>query len=323
MTTEPPAPDPHAPSPVIADASRRNWVDNWAPRPLQPYLKLARFDRPIGAWLLLFPTWWSQAMGELWLGREHPDPWFLLLFLAGAFVMRGAGCTWNDIVDRDYDGRVERTAHRPIPSGQVTVRQALAFGAALSLVGLVILLQFNPFTVLVGASSLVLIAAYPFFKRFTHWPQFMLGLTFKWGALVGWAAVTGTLGWQPLLLYAGSILWTMGYDTIYAHQDKEDDAMLGLKSTALLLGGATRPWLAAFYAGAVVLWAAAGLASGAGWIFLGTLALIGVQLGWQVATLDIASTPNCLARFKSNQLVGWMMLAGLSADMYVATLPPQ
>jgi 4-hydroxybenzoate polyprenyltransferase len=304
----------------VPDAPPGNWVDRFAPAAAKPYLRLARFDRPIGAWLLLFPAWWSQALAELSLGRPWPDPWYLALFLVGAFVMRGAGCTYNDIVDRDFDARVARTAARPIPSGQVSVPEAFAFLAGLCLVGLLVLLQFNLFTVLLGASSLLLIAAYPFAKRVTFWPQVVLGLTFKWGALVGWAAVTGSLALAPLLLYAGSILWTVGYDTVYAHQDKEDDALVGLKSTALKLGDATRPWLAAFYAGAALLWGAAGLAAGARLAFLLALALAAGQLAWQVATLDTRDAANCLARFKSNRWVGWLLLVGLAADMGLSAL---
>jgi len=314
MTT--PAPSPN----VIADAAPGNWVDTRAPAWLRPYLKLARFDRPIGAWLLLFPCWWSQALAELSLGRAYPDPWYVLLFLIGAFVMRGAGCTWNDIVDRDFDGRVERTAKRPIPSGQVTVKQALAFAVLLCLIGLLVLIQFNRAAIVVGISSLALVAIYPFFKRFTYWPQLMLGFTFKWGALVGWTAVTGSLAVPALVLYAACILWTIGYDTIYAHQDKEDDAMLGLKSTALRLGANTRPWLAAFYAGAVVLWAVAAALAGAHATFYAVLAAIAAQLAWQTATLRMDDTANCLIRFRSNRYVGWLLFLGLWADMAVARL---
>ncbi len=303
---------------VIADATAGNWVDSRAPGWLKPYLKLARFDRPIGAWLLLFPCWWSQALAELSLGRSWPDPWFVMLFFVGAFVMRGAGCTWNDIVDRDFDGRVERTALRPIPSGQVSVRQAFAFAVGLSLVGLVVLIQFNLFTVVLGICSLGLVATYPFAKRYTYWPQVVLGLTFKWGALVGWAAVTGALAAPAVLLYIGAVLWTVGYDTIYAHQDKQDDAMLGLKSTALRLGGRTRPWLAGLYAGAVLLWGAAAALAGAHIVLFVVLAVIAGQLAWQAVTLDTEDTGNCLARFKSNQLVGWLMFGGISLDMALA-----
>jgi 4-hydroxybenzoate polyprenyltransferase len=304
----------------VPDAPPGNWVDRLAPAAVKPYLRLARFDRPIGAWLLLFPAWWSQALAELSLGRPWPSPGYLLLFLVGAFVMRGAGCTYNDIIDRDVDARVARTAARPIPSGQVSVAQAFAFLGVLCLLGLVVLLQLNWFTVLLGASSLLLIAVYPFAKRFTSWPQVVLGLTFKWGALVGWAAVTGSLALPALLLYAGSVLWTVGYDTIYAHQDKEDDALVGLKSTALRLGDATRPWLVAFYAGAVLLWGSAGLLAGARLAFLLALALAAAQLAWQVASLDIRDPTSCLVRFKSNRWVGWLLLLGLAGDMGLAAL---
>ena len=300
---------------TVPDAPPGNWVDRWAPAAARPYLRLARFDRPIGAWLLLFPAWWSQALAELSLGRPYPSPWYLALFLVGAFVMRGAGCTYNDIVDRDYDARVARTAARPIPSGQVSVGAAFAFLAALCLTGLVVLLQFNWFTVALGASSLILIAVYPFAKRYTFWPQAVLGLTFKWGALVGWAAVTGSLALPAVALYAGSVLWTIGYDTIYAHQDKEDDLLVGVKSTALRFGPATRRWVAGFYAGAVALWGVAGALAGAGPLFLLALALAAVQLAWQVRSLDIDDPGNCLVRFKSNRIVGWLLLGGLAADM--------
>jgi 4-hydroxybenzoate polyprenyltransferase len=305
---------------TVPDAPAGNWVDSIAPQPWKPYLRLARFDRPVGAWLLLFPAWWSQTLAEVSLERAFPDIWYLFLFWLGAFVMRGAGCTYNDIVDREYDARVARTAARPIPSGQVSVLQAYLFLAALCLVGLLVLVQFNAFTIALGASSLVLIAIYPFMKRLTYWPQLMLGLTFKWGALVGWAAVTGSLSLAALVLYAGSILWTIGYDTIYAHQDKEDDELLGLKSTAIKFGAATRQWLVLFYGGATLLWGIAGMLAGAHVAFALALGLASAQLAWQVATLDIGDTSNCLRRFKSNQVVGWLLFAGLAADMATARL---
>ena len=315
---------PASPSPAsrrtVPDAPPGNWVDRLAPATWRPYLRLMRFDRPIGAWLLLFPCWWGQALAELSLGRPYPNAWYLALFFAGAFLMRGAGCTYNDIVDRDYDARVARTAARPIPSGQVSVAEAQMFLAVLCLAGLAILLQFNLFTIALGAASLLLVAVYPFVKRFTYWPQLVLGLTFKWGALVGWAAVTGSLSPAPIVLYAGCVLWTIGYDTIYAHQDKEDDLAIGLKSTALKFGDATPRWLVAFYAGAVVLWAIAGAIGGARVAFFLALGFVAAQLTWQVATLDTADSGNCLARFKSNQLVGWLLIIGLAADMALAAL---
>jgi 4-hydroxybenzoate polyprenyltransferase len=305
---------------LIADAPPDNWVDRYAPTAIHPYLKLARFDRPIGAWLLLFPCWWSLALAELARGRAYPDLWYLLLFTIGAFVMRGAGCTHNDIVDRNYDGRVERTASRPIPSGQVSIKQALAFAIALSLIGFAVLLQFNRFTIWLGVASLLPIAIYPFMKRITSWPQIVLGLTFKWGALMGWAAIYGELTLAPIALYAGSVLWTIGYDTIYAHQDKEDDAVLGLRSTALLFRDRTRNWVGGFYSGAIVLWAAAGMLAGAHLIFFSALALVGVQLAWQVSTLDTEDPQNCLRRFRSNKDVGWALFLGLLADMAISAL---
>jgi 4-hydroxybenzoate polyprenyltransferase len=302
-------------SPLIADATRGNVVDRFAPVAIRPYFKLARFDRPIGAWLLLFPCWWSLLLAELSRGHPHPNLWYALLFAIGAFVMRGAGCTWNDIVDRDFDAGVARTALRPIPSGQVSVKQALAFGIGLSLIGLLVLLQFNRFTILLGMSSLLLVAAYPFCKRFTYWPQLVLGLTFKWGALVGWTSVTGTIDVAPLALYAGSVLWTIGYDTIYAHQDKEDDATLGLKSTALRFGAQTPLWLSAFYAGSIALWLIAVLAAGGGVFATAAVIAAAGHFIWQIRSLNTDDPANCLALFKSNRQVGWLLTLGFGVDM--------
>ena len=313
-------------TPIVPDAPPGNWVDRLAPLKARPYLRLARFDRPIGAWLLLFPCWWSQALAEHGSGQPFPSLWLGLLFLAGAFVMRGAGCTYNDIVDRDYDAGVARTRARPIPSGQVTVPQAKLFMLGLLLLGLLVLLQLNWPTVLLGVGSLGLIAIYPFMKRFTYWPQVVLGLTFKWGALVGWSAVRGKVEWPAILLYAGCVLWTIGYDTIYAHQDKEDDLAMGLKSTAIRFGEQTKPWIAGFYTGTLVLWISAFLAAGVrpGIVPLLGLALTAGMLAWQVATLDTKDPANCLKRFKANRDVGWMVLATIVADMLWRTdLRPQ
>lgn len=302
-------------SPTVPDARPGNWVDRMAPGGLRPYYRLARFDRPIGAWLLLFPCWWGLALGGLASGQAFPNPWHGLLFLIGAFVMRGAGCAYNDIVDRDYDAAVARTRGRPLPSGEVSVRQAALFAAGLCLVGLCVLLQFNGVTVWLAMASLALVAIYPFMKRYTYWPQVVLGLTFKWGALVGWTAVRGRLEWPAIALYAGSVLWTIAYDTIYAHQDKEDDLALGLKSTAIRFGARTRAWLSGLYLSALTLWAAAAAMAGAGWATALALAGAGLCFAWQVATLDTGDAANCLARFRSNRFVGWLVLAGLVADM--------
>ena len=304
----------------LPDARPGNWVDRHAPAGIRPYLHLVRFDRPIGSWLLLFPCWWSLALAELYRGRPYPNMWYLALFFIGAFVMRGAGCTYNDVVDRHYDGRVERTAMRPIPSGAVSVRNALIWGSLLSLVGLAVLLQFNRFTIVLGISSLLLIAIYPFMKRFTYWPQVVLGLTFKWGALVGWSAVFASLDPPALVLYAGCITWTIGYDTIYAHQDKEDDALLGLRSTALRFGDATKNWVGGFYGSAVLLWAIAAALAHAHLVFFLALVLVTLQLAWQVTTLETDNPANCLRRFRSNKDVGWVIFLGLVADMAVSAL---
>src|SRR5579872_5490040 len=236
----------------VADATG-NWVDTLAPLWSRPYLRLARFDRPIGSWLLLLPCWWSAAIASSLAHDVSRLPVTVALFFVGAFAMRGAGCTWNDITDRDLDAKVERTRSRPIPAGQVTVRQALVFLVAQALVGLVVLLQFNRFAVATGIASLLIVAIYPFMKRITWWPQIVLGLAFSWGALMGFAVTFGRIDATALVLYAGSIAWVIGYDTIYAHQDAEDDALIGIKSTALLFGARTRSALIAFYALAVIL----------------------------------------------------------------------
>lgn len=304
----------------VADAGPGNWFDQFAPAWARPYGHLARFDRPIGAWLLLFPCWWGQLLAEHAAGHGLPNVWYLALFFVGAFVMRGSGCTYNDIVDREYDARVARTASRPIPSGRVSVGAALLFAIVLCLVGLAVLLQFNAFTVWLGIASLGLVAVYPFAKRYTDWAQLVLGLTFKWGALVGWAAVAAGLGMPALLLYAGSVLWTIGYDTIYAHQDVEDDAMLGLRSTARLFGERTPTWLAGLYGAALALWLAAALLIGSGVIVGAALACIAIHFVWQIATLDIKDAANCLMRFKSNRTVGWLFSLGLAAEMLVVNV---
>lgn len=240
-----------------------------------------------------------------------PDPWLLALFAVGAVVMRGAGCTLNDIVDREFDARVARTATRPIPAGQVTVREAALFLALLTLIGLAVLVQFNGFAIAVGAASLPLVAIYPFMKRLTNWPQAVLGLAFNWGALLGWAAVRGELAAPALFLYAGGVFWTLGYDTIYAHQDREDDALIGVKSSALRLGRSTRPWLVGFYGIAVALFADAGHIAGLRWPYFAALAAVAAHFTWQVASCNIDDAKNCLARFKSNRDAGLILLAGI------------
>jgi 4-hydroxybenzoate polyprenyltransferase len=293
----------------VAD-STDNWVDGLAPEWLRPYLRLARLDRPIGSWLLLLPCWWSVGLAAVH-ARAQVDVWHAMLFFIGAFAMRGAGCTWNDIIDRDLDSRVERTRSRPIPSGQVTLSAAAAFLVLQALIGLIVLLQFNVFTRYVGFASIPIIAVYPLMKRLTYWPQIVLGLAFSWGALMGWPALFGRFDAATILLYAGAIAWVIGYDTIYAHQDREDDALIGIKSTALLFRERTKPMLAICYALAVVLIALAGWRAGAGIIFVVALAAFAAHLGWQVLRLDINDPVNCLTVFKSNRDAGLILFAGL------------
>jgi 4-hydroxybenzoate polyprenyltransferase len=300
----------------VAD-STGNWVDRLAPAWARPYLRLARLDRPIGSWLLLLPCWWSVGLAAVG-AREGVNLWHLVLFFVGAFAMRGAGCTWNDIVDRDLDARVERTRSRPIPSGQVTVATAAAFLVLQAMIGLAVLLQFNRFTIYVGLTSLGVVAVYPFMKRITYWPQIVLGLAFSWGALMGWPATFAQLDPPALLLYAGAISWVIGYDTIYAHQDREDDALIGIKSTALLFRERTKPMLALFYALAVALIALAGFSAGAGLIFALGLLAFALHLAWQIARLDVDDPINCLAVFKSNRDAGLILFAGLVLDAAAA-----
>ena len=300
-----------------SDQPADSWVERRAPGPVRPYLSLARADRPIGTWLLLWPCWWSIALAAPETTGGWPEPVLLVLFALGAWVMRGAGCVLNDIVDRDLDGRVARTRQRPLPSGRVTLAQAVAFMAGLAFVGFAILLTFNRFAILLGVASLALIAIYPFMKRITYWPQFVLGLTFNWGALLGWAAVTGGLGPAPLMLYAAGIAWTLGYDTIYAHQDKEDDLLVGMKSLALKLGPRTRPWLFGFYAAAALGFGLAGWLVSISWPFYLGLALAATHLAWQAAKIDLDEPESCLAKFKSNRNFGWILFAAIVAGKVI------
>jgi 4-hydroxybenzoate polyprenyltransferase len=297
----------------VADATG-NWVDRSAPDWLRPYLRLTRLDRPIGWWLLLLPCWWSSALAAVADRGWGPSPWHILLLLVGAIVMRGAGCTWNDLVDRDIDAKVERTRSRPIPSGQVSVPAACVFLVAQALVGLLVLIQFNRFAIMVGIASLAVVAIYPFMKRVTYWPQIFLGLAFSWGALMGWAGARGALELPALLLYAGSIAWVIHYDTIYAHQDREDDALVGLKSTALLFAENTRPALAAFSAAAVVLIGLAGHFAGAGVVFALGLAAFAGHLAWQIVRIDVADPESCLKMFRANRDAGLILFVALLLD---------
>ena len=295
-----------------SDIPRGGWVDRALPRAARPYARLARFDRSIGSWLLLFPCWWAIAFAT-----PTPVSWEFLrlfaLFGIGAVVMRGAGCTYNDICDREFDAQVARTRDRPLPAGEVTVVQAALFMAVLLAGGFAVLISFNHYAVWVGIASLALVFTYPLMKRVTFWPQFFLGLAFNWGALLGWAAAGGALGAPALVLYGGGILWTLGYDTIYAHQDRRDDPAAGVRSTARRLGLGSKPWLYGFYAGAITLFGGVGYLIDLGWPFYLGLALGAAQLVWQVADLHMDDAKDCLAKFRSNRLFGWLVLAGIFA----------
>jgi 4-hydroxybenzoate polyprenyltransferase len=300
--------------PTLPDAPRGNWVERLVPAAARPYARLARLDRPIGWWLLLWPCWWSSALAANWIEVPFPVPVHLFLFLVGAIVMRGAGCTYNDIVDRRIDAEVARTRSRPIPSGQVGVGGAIVFLFAQALIGFVVLIMFNTFTILLGVASLGTIAIYPFLKRFTNWPQIGLGISFSWGALMGWSALLGDVPSSPILLYVGCIFWVIGYDTIYAMQDKEDDALVGVRSTARLFGGRARILIAICYALATMLFAAAFWMAEAELVAYAGLALGALHLGWQVKTLDADSPERCLRLFRSNRDYGWIIFLGIVVD---------
>ncbi|WFE88970.1 4-hydroxybenzoate octaprenyltransferase [Roseibium porphyridii] len=304
----------------VADAVKKHWVDTSLPSSLRPFARLARWERPIGWWLLLWPCWWSAALAAIAAGQGWPNLWHLALFFIGAVAMRGAGCTYNDLVDVDIDAQVERTRSRPIPAGQVSRLQAKVFLFLQAMVGLIVLLQFNTFSILLGIVSLLPVAIYPFMKRFTNWPQLFLGLAFSWGAFMGWAAEFGSLSWAPMFLYAGGICWTIGYDTIYAHQDKEDDALVGVKSTARLFGTRTKPALIVLYALATLLFATAAVLADAGpAAFIGILAGV-IHLGWQIVALDIDDGDQCLRLFRSNGTYGWILFTGFVIDAFVTWL---
>jgi 4-hydroxybenzoate polyprenyltransferase len=297
----------------VADATG-NWVDTRAPQWSRPYLRLSRLDRPIGSWLLLMPCWWSAALATGVAHNISQLPLVIALFFVGAFVMRGAGCTWNDITDRDLDALVERTRSRPIPAGQVSVPQAAVFLVVQALIGLAVLVQFNRFAIVTGIASLAIVAVYPFMKRITWWPQIVLGLAFSWGALMGFAVTQGRIDATAVLLYAGSIAWVIGYDTIYAHQDAEDDALIGIKSTARLFGARTHQALMLFYALAVVLIGGALALAGAG-VFAGIgLLAFAAHLIWQIGRLETGDPVLCLRIFKSNRDAGLLLFVGLLAD---------
>lgn len=320
MSDAPRMPEPEG---RVADAVRGNWVDRLAPPSTRPYLRLSRADRPIGTWLLLLPCWWGVALAaaadpggwRLW------DLWIIGGCAVGAFLMRGAGCTWNDLTDRDFDAAVARTRSRPLPSGQVTPRQAVAWMVVQALVAAVVLFSYNTTAVALGVGSLLLVAVYPFAKRFTWWPQVFLGLAFNWGALLAYAAHAGRLDWPAVVLWLSGIGWTLFYDTIYAHQDKEDDALIGVRSTARLFGTRTKVWLRGFMLGSVGLMMLAVLGAllgaDAGWpavlVALAGVWGFGAHMGWQLGQLDIDNPDTCMKLFRTNRdagLIVALFLAG-------------
>jgi 4-hydroxybenzoate polyprenyltransferase len=309
------------PSQRPADAAQDNWVDLYAPAPMRPYLRLMRADRPVGVWLLLWPCWWAIALaaGCQSCGYAHESiAKMLALFAVGAFAMRSAGCIVNDLWDRDIDAQVERTAGRPLASGAVGVRSALLLLALMCAIGLVVLLQLNGRTILLGFASVPLVLLYPLAKRVTWWPQLFLGLVFNWGALMGWSAMKGGWpGWPSVLLYLGCIAWTIGYDTIYAHQDKEDDALVGVKSSALRLGDSSRVVIALLYSTAIALWFAAGWRANLGPLFYAGLAGAALHFAWQVKRLDINEPTMCLRLFKSNIHFGWIVFLAIALGSHI------
>ncbi len=307
----------HAASSRVADATPDNWVERILPPAALPYAQLMRLDRPIGWWLLLIPCWWGLALAAIAQGPRPELLWFAVLFLAGAIVMRGAGCVINDIFDRKIDAQVERTRSRPLPSGRVGLNSALAFLAVLLLAGLAVLLQFNTLTIMTGLASVVIVAIYPLMKRVTYWPQAVLGLAFNWGALVGWTAATSTLTAPAIALYAAGVFWTLAYDTIYAHQDKDDDILIGVKSTALKFGKSTQPWLAAFFILSLACLAVAASLVNAGPASYVGLAAAAAHAAWQCRTFDDSDSARCLQLFKANRTYGLLVLTGFLVDLFI------
>ena len=325
----------------LPDAAPSNWVDRHAPAAVQPWLKLGRFDRPAGIWLLMLPGWQGAALAAAMDGKL-PDLLLLAKIFVGAALMRAAGCAFNDIVDRDFDAKVARTAMRPVAAGQISVRQAWGFIVVCSLISLGLLLSMTPLAVGLGVLSLALVAGYPFMKRITWWPQAWLGLTFNWGALLGFAAATGSVsayGWlaaqaggaalvpadqleigrltlAAALLYASGIFWTLGYDTIYAIQDLEDDALAGIKSSTRRLGANVQKGVLIFYVLSFALALAAAWAGGMGPLFLPLAALFGMHLSRQAARIDVNDGPLALALFRSNYLAGLRLFLALAAGAW-------
>ncbi len=301
----------------VADAKRDHWLIKSLPLWLVPYAQIARWERPIGWWLLLLPCWWGLLLAQVNADEIWPSLWFAVLFFIGAVAMRGAGCTLNDIVDRNIDGSVARTKQRPLPSGRITVKKAFVFMGVQALVGLIVVLQFNTYTIVLAFASLGIVAVYPFMKRITYWPQFVLGLAFNWGALLGWTAVNGKLSASAILLYVSGILWTLAYDTIYAHQDKDDDVMIGVKSTALRFGDQTSRWLVLFFATSLLAMSVAFWLASAGIIAYVGIIAAALHAAWQVMKFEADNSDVCLKLFKSNKAFGLLITAFLLLDLII------
>jgi 4-hydroxybenzoate polyprenyltransferase len=302
------------PAGTVADAPKGNWVDTLAPPVTRPWLRLSRADRPIGTWLLLLPCWWGLLLAIIATGEARwSDLWIAAGCAIGAFLMRGAGCTWNDITDRDIDAQVARTRSRPLPSGQATVTGALVWLVVQALLAFGILLTFNTAAIWLGIAALLPVAVYPFAKRFTWWPQVFLGIAFNWGALLAWTAHTGSLGWPAVALYLGGIAWTLFYDTIYAHQDAEDDALIGVRSTARLFGDDSPRWLRRFLVATVCLTGLAALLAGLGTdpltlaIAVGGAWAMGWHLAWQLRAFDPSDSQGLVRIFRSNRDAGLIL----------------
>ncbi|MEM1382143.1 MAG: 4-hydroxybenzoate octaprenyltransferase [Pseudomonadota bacterium] len=301
----------------VADAVPLNWVDRTAPAAWRPYLRLSRADRPIGTWLLLLPCWWGLSLAAISSGWRWIDLWLYIACTVGAFLMRGAGCTWNDIQDRVIDASVERTRARPLAAGQVTLRQATIWMVVQALAAFLILLTFNWNAIWLGIIACIPVAIYPFAKRFTWWPQFFLGIAFNWGALLMWVAHTGSIAVAPIYLYIAGIAWTLHYDTIYAHQDREDDALIGVRSTARLFGEETQSWLLFFVAIAAMFAFLAVFLAGAGLLAVGGVLGFGLHMMWQIRNLDIDDPEVCLFLFRATRWGGLILFLGLFLDAMI------
>ena len=288
-------------------------IEKFLPSYLKPFAAIARLDRPTGTWLLLWPCFWSLSLASNGL----PEIKLCAIFALGAILMRSAGCTYNDIIDRNIDGKVKRTQNRPIPSGRISLTSAIMFLILLLTSSLILLLQLNTLSIWLGLASIAIVFTYPIMKRITYWPQLVLGLAFSWGALLGWTASSGSLEWPALLLYIGGIFWTLGYDTIYAFQDKDDDAIIGVKSSALALGEKAKKWIFIFYFITIFAIGLAGFVTGLKWPFWLALFACGLHFSWQLITINLKDSANCASRFRANSFSGGLIFIGILGDKMI------